>query len=187
MRGMTQYGPTTLPQHTLRSMIGFYMLILLLFLTTGALIMVQATRSELQPADAAIVMLDGNDAGDAARIKRAQQLFIDRKVSRIVLAGHEPGAGRALLKDTVGDAAVVEVRESSQVAQLAVVRQVLEEQHLQSALLIAEPVETLRLLKIARDTGMEPLSAPVGADPQLSFLGTLLEIGHYFRYVLFQM
>ncbi len=186
MRGMTRHSSTNILQHILRRMIGFYMLLLLIFVTTGALIMVQASRSELQPADAAIVMLDSNEADNAARIERAQQLFIDGNLSQIVLVGREPSTARALLEDSVEDTAVIEVREASQVAQLAVTRQALQEQHLQSALLIAEPVETLRLLKIARDTGIQPLSAPVGANPQLSFFDTLQEIGRYFRYILFQ-
>jgi hypothetical protein len=186
MRSMTAPHLTTRILSFLRRMLELYVLLGLLVLSTGALMIVQANRSQLQPADAAIVMLAGQAAGDAARLAHAEHLFRTGHVARIVVAGRAPDVERARLGERVGAAAVVEVRAARQVAQLAGVRQVLEEQQLQRALLIAEPVGMLRLLKIARDAGLQPRSVPVGAEAEVSFFGTLLEIGRYFRYILWQ-
>jgi uncharacterized SAM-binding protein YcdF (DUF218 family) len=185
MRGMVRQILSS-TSRTLQSMVGLFGLLGLIVIATGAAIVAQAHRGDIQPADAAIVMLEGDAADDATRVDRAQQLFVDGNISRIVMVGKDPSAGRALLRGGVGNEAVIEVRADNQIDQLVAARQVLEAEHLSSLLLLSEPTQSLRLLKIARDHGMQPFGAPIGAARELSLLRTVEEVGNYFRYVLFQ-
>jgi hypothetical protein len=162
------------------------LLLVLLALSTGAAIVVQAGRNDNQPATAALVMLD-DGASAAAQLDRVRELYIEGKISRILLAGSDLGASRAALQSRgVKDEAVIELNERSQIAQLAAAKRTLEQERLPNALLIAEPVETLRLLKIAQDEQLRLLNMPTSADSEISLSGVIREIGRYFRYVLLQ-
>ncbi|HEX6290426.1 MAG TPA: ElyC/SanA/YdcF family protein [Herpetosiphonaceae bacterium] len=181
---MTPRISTVALWRSFRRILSLLLLIVLIAFGTGAAIMLQAGRSDNQPADAAIVMLtDG--AGSTTRLEHARRLYIEGKVSRILLAGADVAESRATLQSRgVKDEAVIELQAAQQRAQLAAARQALERDHLTSALLIAEPVEMLRLLKIAHDQRLRLMSAPVGADSDINIGGVAQEIGRYFRYVL---
>lgn len=184
MRAMIPRISTIALWRSLRRLFSVVLLLLLLAFGTGAAIVVQAGRSDNPPADAAIVMLTG-DRSTTARLDRARQLYREGKISRIVLVGDADGTSRATLEQRgVQPDAVIELDQPNQIAQLAAVGQTLEQERLRRALLIAEPVETLRLLKIARDQDLRLLSLPTSVDTEIDLNQVLREIGRYFRYVL---
>ena len=184
MCGMTPRISTVALWRSLRRILSLLALIVLIALGTGGVIVVQAGRSDNQPADAAIVML-ADEAGAEARLDHARRLYLEGKISRILLAGADLGASRATLQSRgVKEEAVVELQAAQQLEQLAIAKQVLGQDRLTKALLIAEPVEMLRLLKIAQDRQLHLMSAPIGADTDISINGVTREIGRYFRYVL---
>lgn len=159
------------------------LLLLLIAIGTGAAIVVQSGRSAGPPADAAIVMLD--EGGASTRLDRARLLYTDGKIGRLLLAGRDPEPARtALLQRGIREEAVVTIRQPSQAAQLTMAGQVLSQEQLGSALLIAEPVETLRLLKIASDHRITVRSLPLGDGNNIDVGAVVREIGRYYRYVL---
>lgn len=169
---------------SLRRMISVVVLLALIALGTGAAVVVQASRSDSLPADAAIVML-ADDRSTATRLDRARQLYSEGKISRILLSGPAAPTGRVALEGRgVQPGAVIDLDQPDQVAQIAAAQRALEQERLGRALLIAEPVETLRLLKIARDRNLRLLSLPTGATNNIETLAVVREVGRYFRYVL---
>lgn len=185
MCGMKPRISTIALWRSLRRMLSLLVLLALIAFGTGAAIVVQAGRNDDQAADAAIVMLS-DEAGSAMRLDTARRLYIEGKISRILLAGPEANASRSTLQARgVKEDAVIELAGEHQSEQLAAARQALEGERLTRALLIAEPVEMLRLLKIAHDQQLRPLSTPVGSGGEISISGASREIGRYFRYVLF--
>jgi hypothetical protein len=149
----------------------------------GGAVVAQAGREETTRADTAIVMLDGREDGQAARIDRTVRLYLDGRISRIVLAGrettmaHDSLLARGVLPDKLAD-----VRQPNQIAQISAVRQVVQESRATDVMLIAEPIETLRLLKIARDQDLEFHSAPVGANTAINPRDIVDEVGRYLAY-----
>jgi hypothetical protein len=58
----------------------------------------------------------------------------------------------------------------------------LQEMQITDAMLVGEPVESLRLLKIARDHGLQVYSVPAGADTAISLDAVADEVGRYLSY-----
>lgn len=169
---------------SLRRLLSVLILFALVGLGTAVAVVVQAGRTDSPPADAAIVMLTA-DRGAGARLDRARQLYLEGKISRILLAGNDLEANRTALQQRgVKDEAIMLLTEPDQIGQLGAAKLMLDQAGLSRALLIAEPVETLRLLKIARDTDVRLLTLPTGVDDDLSIDGVLRETGRYFSYVL---
>lgn len=186
MRGMSPRISTVALWRSLRRVLAMLGLLLVVALGTGGAIVMQAGRTENVPATAAVVMLGAN-RGTPARIDRARQLYSEGKIKRILLVGSDLGDSRATLQRRgVNESAIIDLRAPDQMAQLAAVKSALEHERLATALLIAEPVETLRLLKIARDAPLRLrlVNTPLGADNDLSPQDVAREIGLYFRYVL---
>jgi hypothetical protein len=77
---------------------------------------------------------------------------------------------------------IVEVRGPTELGQIEDVRRLIQEAHIADVMLIGEPVESLRLLKIARDRGLTLRSAPAGADTSISIGSVVDEIGRYLVY-----
>ena len=151
---------------------------------TGALVIVQAGRSDGATGDAAIVML-ADERGSAVRMDRARQLFLDGRVERILLAGANAVSSRDnLVARGVREDAIMALTEPSQTAQLREATDIFERDKLDGGTLIAEPVQTLRLLKIARDAGVVLNSLPIGASPEIDLGEVAAEVGQYFRYAL---
>ncbi len=149
----------------------------------GAAIVAQAGRDEAASADTAVLMLDGSDGGEATRIERTLRLYLGGQISRVVLAGSNPGSARdALISRGVVPDKIVEVRSSTELGQIEDVQQLVQEAHIADIMLIGEPVEALRLLKIARDRGLTLRSAPAGADTSISIGSVVDEIGRYLVY-----
>jgi hypothetical protein len=183
MRAMTPRISRLALWRSFRRVLGFGTLVALIWLGTGSAVVVQAGRSDQSTADAAIVMLD--DDGAPTRIDYVRQLYSEGNVSRILLAGTEIGTTRETLqKRGIKEDAIIELRADDQLGQLTAAKATLQQEHLRSAVLIAEPVETLRLLKIAHDADLRLLSTPVGARSDISISGIIREVGRYFRYVL---
>lgn len=171
---------------SLRPMLVALLLVLALVAGIGGAVVAQAGREETPRADGAVVLLDGAEDGEAARLDHTLRLYLGGQLSRIVLAGSDPGPARdVLLSRGVVQDKLIEVREPTQIAQLDGSRRVLQELRVVDVMLISEPVETLRLLKIARDQGFAIRSAPRGATGTISLRDVVDEIGRYLVYCFF--
>ncbi len=159
------------------------LLVGLVLASIGGLVVVQAGRDEVTRADTAVLMLDGTEGGQAIRLDRAVRLYLGGQISRLVLAGSDPGAAHALLVERgILQDKIADVREPTQLKQLQQTQRLLQEARVTDAMLIGEPVESLRLLKIARDHGLELRSAPAGEDTAISLNAVVDEVGRYLVY-----
>ena len=159
-------------------------LVELIGMATGLAIATQARRTDAPPADAALVLIHGND-GDQLRLDRAQQLWSSGNVSRVVVGGHDVRASSDyLVQRGVQASAVMPIEASSDAVVLADTQRALAEAQLLSVIVIAEPSEMLRMLKMTRDTGLQPRSMPLGARSSVAVGELALEVMRYFRYVL---
>ncbi len=160
-----------------------FVLVELIGVATGLAIAVQAGRSDASPADAALVLLQGND-GDPLRLNQAQELWGNGDVGRVVVGGRDvDAASEYLAQRGVQPGALVTLQGSSDVVLLADTYRVLQESQQGSVLLIAEPSQTLRVLKIARDVGLQPHGLPTGTSARIPIKELAFEVGRYFRYV----
>lgn len=166
-----------------RRLLGGVVLVAALLAATAGLVVAQAGRDEVTSAETAVLMLDGSAGGQAVRLDRAIRLFLGAQISRLVLVGSDPTPARDTLvaRGVVPDK-IMEVREPTQIAQLAGVQRLLQETRITDAMLIGEPVEALRLLKIARDHGLALRSAPTGADSAINVGAVVDEVGRYLAY-----
>jgi hypothetical protein len=128
-------------------------------------------------------MIDGTPIGRDARVDRAVRLYLAGSVSRLVLAGTQTVEARdALLARGIMPDKITEINEPTQIEQLARVHTMLQEMQITDAMLVGEPVESLRLLKIARDHGLQVYSVPAGADTAISLDAVADEVGRYLSY-----
>ncbi len=168
---------------SVRRILGSIVLGVLVLVSIGGAVVAQAGRDEAIGADTAILMLDGTGAARAARLDHAVRLYLGGQISRIVLVGSDTtGALDALVARGVVQDKITEVREATQIDQLLRTREVLNKARITDAMLVGEPVEALRLLKIARDHGLALRSAPKGADTGLSLDAVVDEVGRYLAY-----
>ncbi len=159
-------------------------LVELIGMATGLAIATQARRTDAPPADAALVLIHGND-GDQLRLDRAQQLWASGNVSRVVIGGRDVRAGSDyLLQHGMQAGAITAIEAGGDAAVLGDTQDVLAEAQLLSLIVIAEPSEMLRMLKMTRDTGLQPRSMPLGARSGVAVGELALEVMRYFRYVL---
>jgi hypothetical protein len=159
------------------------LLALVVLVAIGAIVVAQASRDEAVTNDTAVLMVDGTPTGRDARVDRAVRLWLAGDIVRMVLAGAQTAEARdALLARGIVADRITEVNEETQIAQLVRVQQVLEEMRITDAMLVGEPVEALRLLKIARDHGLELHSVPAGADTAISLDAVVDEVGRYLAY-----
>jgi len=181
--GMVPHITVSVLLRSARRVAGAILLGILVLAGMGAAVVAQAGREETTRAETVVLMLDGAEDGQAARVDRTVRLYLDGRISRIVLAGsetlpaHETLVARGVLQDKLA-----EVQVPTQIDQFTAVRQVVQESRMTDLMLIAEPVETLRLLKIARDQGLNFQSAPVGADSAISLRDVVDEVGRYLAY-----
>jgi hypothetical protein len=149
----------------------------------GGVIVAQAGRDEATSADTAILILDGTAGAQAARVDRAVRLYLGGQISRIVLAGPDTAPARdALIARGVVKDKIAEATTPLQIAQIEQVQQILEQSRTTEAMLIAEPIESLRLLKIARDRGLMLHSVPAASDSSIDFGDLVEEVGRYLIY-----
>ena len=168
---------------SIRRLFAVVLLAIVVFAAIGTIVVLQASRDEATRTNAAILMLDGADGGQAARLDRAVRMYLAGEISRIVLAGSDTVQARATLvtRGVVQDK-IAEVRESTEQGQLQAAQKLLQEAHENDALLMGEPVEALRLLKMARDMGLPLRSAPTGADNTIDLGSVADEVGRYLVY-----
>jgi len=159
-------------------------LVELIGMATGLAIATQARRTDAPPADAALVLVHGND-GDQLRLDRAQQLWASGNVSRVVVGGRDVRASRDyLVQHGVQAGAVIAIEAGGDATVLADTQHALAEARLLSVIVIAEPSEMLRMLKMTRDAGLQPRSMPLGTRSGVAVGELALEVMRYFRYVL---
>jgi hypothetical protein len=164
-------------------------LILLLLFGTGVAVVVQGGRDDTQRADTAILMADGTALSVTARTDRVIELYLKGAVSHIVVVGRDPGLTEAvLLSRGVQQVKLQTAQAPSQVEQMAVLRTMLRQRPTElaglDAVLIAEPVEVLRLLKIAHDHDLPLRGAPTSSTSMIDLGAVLDEVGRYFAYVV---
>jgi uncharacterized SAM-binding protein YcdF (DUF218 family) len=171
-------------RRTVLRFLWLFVLLELIVVGSGLAIAVQAGRSDAAPADAALVLLNGDD-GDRLRLDRAQQVWANGVVSRIVVAGRdvEPSSDY-LLQQGVQPAALLTVQAADDLVRINDTRRALDEIRLQSVIVIAKPSQMLRMLKMVRDSGLQARSLPVGTSSNVQMGELVLEVGRYFRYVI---
>ena len=149
----------------------------------GGVIVAQAGRDEATGSDTAILMLDGTPSAQAARTDRVVRLFLGSQISRVILTGAVTAPtrdiliARGVLKDKIAEA-----NAPQQIAQIEQVQHILDQSRTPDAMLIAEPIESLRLLKIARDRGLVLHSSPATSDTSIDFGDLVEEVGRYLVY-----
>lgn len=149
----------------------------------GGVIVAQAGRDEATSADTAILILDGTAGAQVARVDRAIRLYLGGQISRIVLAGPDTAPARdTLIARGVVKDKIAEATTPHQIEQIEQVQHILEQSRTTDAMLIAEPIESLRLLKIARDRGLMLHSAPAASDSSIDFGDLVEEVGRYLIY-----
>jgi uncharacterized SAM-binding protein YcdF (DUF218 family) len=149
----------------------------------GGAVVAQAGRDEAAQAEIAVLMLDGREDSQAARLDRTVRMYLDGQISRIIVAGGEPApAQAALVVRGVLQDKIVAVADVTQIGQIQAISRVLQEQRAVDALLINEPIESLRLLKIARDQGVMLHPVPVGVDNIITVRDIADEVGRYLIY-----
>ncbi len=169
----------------LRRALVLLLLVVAVLLGTGAAVIVQGGRDDGQRADVALVSTDGAALGVEARLARALDLYLKGQVGEIVLLGQVPEPSQAqLLNRGVQTVKVRTVTASGAVRQLALLRASLDHPQALDAILIAEPVEMLRLLKIAHDQGLPLRGAPTSTTSAIDLGAVIDEIGRYFGYAL---
>ena len=149
----------------------------------GGAVVVQAGRDEATSADTAVLMLGGSEGGEATRLDRVVRLYLSGQISRVVLAGADTIPARdALVARGIVEDKIAEVRDATHLGQIRATQRLLQETRVTDAMLIGEPVEALRLLKIARDHGVPLRNAPTGADSNIDIARVAHEVGRYLVY-----
>ena len=168
---------------SIRRLFAVTLLALVMLAAIGTIVILQASRDETTHTNAAILMLDGPGGGQTARLDRAVRMFLAGEISRIILAGSDTAQARTTLvtRGVVQDK-IAEVREPTEQEQLQAAQKLLQATHENDALLMGEPVEALRLLKMARDMGLALHSAPTGADNTIDLRSVADEVGRYLVY-----
>jgi hypothetical protein len=168
---------------TVRRVLAVALFAVAVVIAIGGAVIAQAGRDEASAADAAVLMLEGTEAGKAARLDRAVRLYLAGQISRIVLVGRETTAGRdALVERGVVPDKILETHGATALEQIRAVRTLLHDMEVRDAMLLGEPVEALRLLKIARDHHLLLHSAPTGAESTISVNSVANEVGRYLVY-----
>ncbi|MBA3943710.1 MAG: hypothetical protein H0X37_04015 [Herpetosiphonaceae bacterium] len=168
-----------------RRVLGLLFLIALVLTGTGGAIVVQGSRDEADRADTAVLMSDGDALSRAARVERATSLYLNSHISRIIVVGQAPAQAQAILLNRGVQADKLQmIRAPSQQAQLDQLHSAFATGRPIDALLIAEPVEILRLLKMAHDRGLPLRGAPTSRTSAIDLGAVVDEVGRYFTYVL---
>ncbi len=163
--------------------LGGVVLVLAVLGGMGAAVLAQAGREEATRADAALLLVDGSTDAQAARLDRAARLYLGGQVSRVILAGRDPTLARdTLIARGVLQDKIAEARDATQIGQIEAAKELLKESRVTDVMLIGEPVEALRLLKIARDRGLALQSAPASAGSAISLREVVEEVGRYLVY-----
>jgi hypothetical protein len=168
---------------SIRRLFAVVLLALVVLAAIGAIVVVQASRDEATRTNTAILMLDGPGDGQAARLDRVVRMYLAGQISRIVLTGSDTTQARGMLvrRGVVQDK-IAEVREPTEQGQLQAAQKLLQDAHENDALLIGEPVEALRLLKMAGDMALPLHSAPTGADNTIDLRSVADEVVRYLVY-----
>jgi uncharacterized SAM-binding protein YcdF (DUF218 family) len=163
----------------------------------------QGGRDDRRPADAIVVLgaaqYDGRPSPVfRARLEHAVALYLDGLAPYLVVTGGKADGDRtteadaarqfALARGVPDEAILVEDRGRTTLASLRAVGDVLRERGLSEAVFVSDRTHMLRVLRIARDQGIQGWgspteSSPVDADPRRRLGATVHEVaalGVYF-------
>ncbi len=172
---------------------------------TTARIWQRGQVDETRPVDAIVVLgaaqYDGRPSGVlAARLDHAVRLWQAGNAPFLVLTGGNRegdrtteaavGRGYALGRGVPASALLSENHGSSTLELLQAVAEIMREHGLRSALFVSDRTHMLRVIRIAKDLGIEAYgsptpSSPTDADPGRAFEATLHELGGLAWYELF--
>lgn len=168
-----------------RRILALLALLLLLLGSTGAAIIAQGGRDEAQRADIAVILVDGPPLAAAARTDRAIALYLQGRVSQLVVVGRDPIAAQTILLNRgVQSLKLAALQAPDQAGQLAQLQATLNGQRSQDVALLAEPVEMLRLLKMAQDRGLRLMPMPTSNAAEIDLGAVVDETVQYLRYAL---
>jgi uncharacterized SAM-binding protein YcdF (DUF218 family) len=140
----------------------------------------QGTRDERQPADAIVVMgaaqYDGRPSPVfAARIDHAIDLFEAGIAPRLIVTGGKAEGDRtteaasarayAIRRGVPAEAILAEDRSRTTLESIRGVAGLMDEHRLASAVFVSDPSHMLRVLQMARDTGITGYGSPTTTSP----------------------
>ncbi|GAC1649657.1 MAG: hypothetical protein NVS4B8_23380 [Herpetosiphon sp.] len=168
-----------------RRLLALFLLLGLLVGATVAAVVLQGSRDEGAAADSVVIMDDGHPESRNARVERALMLYLNGKVSRIIVLGQNTASTEAMLqKGGVQAVKLAAIHRSGQREQLVGLQENFADRPAADGLLIAEPVEMLRLLKMAHDYHIMLHGAPASRLSVIDMGAVVAEVGRYFMYVM---
>jgi uncharacterized SAM-binding protein YcdF (DUF218 family) len=153
-------------------------LVVLVLGVTATRVWMVSRQDDRTPADVAVVLGAAQFDGDpspvfASRLRHAKELYDEGAVLRIVtVGGSRPGdrfteaaAGKRFLTDLgVRREDVIAVPEGDDTqSSLAAAAQAMEDRDLSSAVIVTDPIHSLRSRTMARDLGMDAWTSPARA------------------------
>lgn len=140
----------------------------------------QGQRDEQRPADAIVVLgaaqYDGRPSPlFEARLDHALSLYFAGIAPRLIVTGGKAEGDRwteaeaardyAMARGVPGDAILAEDRGRNTLESLRAVAVILEEEGLRSVVFVSDRMHMLRVLRIARDLGIEAYGSPTRTSP----------------------
>jgi uncharacterized SAM-binding protein YcdF (DUF218 family) len=162
---------------------------LLFFALVCVMVVVQSQHDETRPAGAAIVVDSTSDGRVAApALDRVMLLHRRGTIGRIILAGSSDmaAAQRYLTERGVpGEVVVLSEPEPTLTGRLEQVAGVARANGIAAVLLVAEPPEMLRSLKIAHDSGLIAYASPTPSPLTTNNIRSVLQEGWAYITYLF--
>ncbi|GAB4175919.1 MAG: hypothetical protein Fur005_37870 [Roseiflexaceae bacterium] len=176
----------------LRSLATFLVCLLAFWIFICAMVVVQGRRDEVRQADAVLALDAQRGPGDAAaqaELDRALLLHRRELVRQIILSGGgESSAARRYLTQRGAPEGIILIADSAAdiPERVRYAGDLARSSGSDSLIIVTEPHELLRALKVARDLGLESYGSPVGPQyrPIDAISATIREGWLYMRYVL---
>jgi uncharacterized SAM-binding protein YcdF (DUF218 family) len=176
----------------LRSLATFLVCLLAFWIFICAMVVVQGRRDEVRQADAVLALDAQRGPGDAAaqaELDRALLLHRRELVRQIILSGGgESSAARRYLTQRGAPEEIILIADSAAdiPERVRYAGDLARSSGSDSLIIVTEPHELLRALKVARDLGLESYGSPVGPQyrPIDAISATIREGWLYMRYVL---
>ncbi|GAB4123207.1 MAG: hypothetical protein OHK0050_33720 [Roseiflexaceae bacterium] len=176
----------------LRSLATFLVCLLAFWIFICAMVVVQGRRDEVRQADAVLALDAQRGPGDAAaqaELDRALLLHRRELVRQIILSGGgESSAARRYLTQRGAPEGIILIADSAAdiPERVRYAGDLACSSGSDSLIIVTEPHELLRALKVARDLGLESYGSPVGPQyrPIDAISATIREGWLYMRYVL---
>ena len=136
--GMVPHITVSVLLRSARRVAGAILLGLLVLAGIGAAVVAQAGREETTHAETVVLMLDGPEDDQAARVDWTVRLYLDGRISRVVIAGretlhaHDVLVARGVLQDKLA-----ELRMPTQIDEISTVCKVVQTTHMTDVMVIA--------------------------------------------------